>query len=91
MSLIQSDSEDSLMQSKRRLYRRKYAAYQARNNIDQSDSSSEDVDNYFGFIEQVIASIVFLIIESTGSFDSLFLKLQYTVRKDRIDTTNLLL
>nr|XP_020645039.1 bromodomain and WD repeat-containing protein 1 isoform X1 [Pogona vitticeps] len=47
-----SDSEDSLMQSKRRLYRRKYAAYQARNNIDQSDSSSEDVDNYFGFIEQ---------------------------------------
>ncbi|KAH0624828.1 hypothetical protein JD844_032667 [Phrynosoma platyrhinos] len=47
-----SDSEDSLIQSKRRLYRRKYAAYQARNKIDQSDSSSEDVDDCFGFIEQ---------------------------------------
>ncbi|XP_042312358.1 bromodomain and WD repeat-containing protein 1 isoform X1 [Sceloporus undulatus] len=47
-----SDSEDSLIQSKRRLYRRKYAAYQTRNKIDQSDSSSEDVDDCFGFIEQ---------------------------------------
>ncbi|XP_060626304.2 bromodomain and WD repeat-containing protein 1 isoform X2 [Anolis sagrei] len=43
-----SDSEDSLMQSKRRLYRRKYA----RNKIDQSDSSSEDVDDCYGFMEQ---------------------------------------
>ncbi|KAJ6662401.1 hypothetical protein lerEdw1_011814 [Lerista edwardsae] len=47
-----SDSEDSLIQSKRRLYRRKYASYQARNNIDQSDSSNEDVDDCSGFIEQ---------------------------------------
>ncbi|KAJ7320577.1 hypothetical protein JRQ81_020088 [Phrynocephalus forsythii] len=45
-----SDSEDSLMESKRRLYRRKHAAYQARNNIEQSDASSED--DSFGFIEQ---------------------------------------
>lgn len=53
MSLIQSDSEDSLMQSKRRLFRRKFASYQSRNNIEQSDSSSEDVGDGFGFIEQV--------------------------------------
>ncbi|XP_061483645.1 bromodomain and WD repeat-containing protein 1 isoform X3 [Rhineura floridana] len=56
MRLLQSseksDSEDSLIQSKRRLYRRKYASYQARNNIEQSDSSSEDVDDCFGLIEQ---------------------------------------
>ncbi|XP_066478380.1 bromodomain and WD repeat-containing protein 1 isoform X2 [Tiliqua scincoides] len=47
-----SDSEDSLIQSKRRLYRRKYATYHARNNIDQSDSSNEDLDDGSGFIEQ---------------------------------------
>ncbi|XP_053168906.1 bromodomain and WD repeat-containing protein 1 isoform X2 [Hemicordylus capensis] len=47
-----SDSEDSLIQSKRRLHRRKYATYQARNNIGESDSSSEDVDDCFGFLEQ---------------------------------------
>ncbi|XP_028583028.2 bromodomain and WD repeat-containing protein 1 isoform X4 [Podarcis muralis] len=47
-----SDSEDSLIQSKRRLYRRKYASYQARNKIEQSDSSSEDGDGGSGFIEQ---------------------------------------
>nr|XP_008105713.1 PREDICTED: bromodomain and WD repeat-containing protein 1 isoform X2 [Anolis carolinensis] len=43
-----SDSEDSLMQSKRRLYRRKYV----RNKIDLSDSSSEDVDDSYEFMEQ---------------------------------------
>ncbi|KAM3836751.1 bromodomain and WD repeat-containing protein 1 isoform 2-T2 [Vipera latastei] len=47
-----SDSEDSLMQSKRRLFRRKFASYKSRNNIEQSDSSSEDVGDGFGFIEQ---------------------------------------
>ncbi|XP_015744769.1 bromodomain and WD repeat-containing protein 1 isoform X2 [Python bivittatus] len=47
-----SDSEDSLMQSKRRLYRRKYASYRSRNNIEQSDSSSEDVGDCFGFVTQ---------------------------------------
>ncbi|XP_063161419.1 bromodomain and WD repeat-containing protein 1 [Candoia aspera] len=46
-----SDSEDSLMQSKRRLYRRKYASYQSWNNIEQSDSSSEDVGDRFGLVE----------------------------------------
>uniref|UniRef100_A0A8C5S3A8 Bromodomain and WD repeat domain containing 1 n=1 Tax=Laticauda laticaudata TaxID=8630 RepID=A0A8C5S3A8_LATLA len=47
-----SDSEDSLMQSKRRLFRRKYALYQSRNNIEQSDSSSEDIGDCFGIIDQ---------------------------------------
>ncbi|XP_077198828.1 bromodomain and WD repeat-containing protein 1 isoform X2 [Paroedura picta] len=47
-----SDSEDSLIQSKRRLYRRKYAAYQARNNIEQSDSSSEEAYDCSRFMEQ---------------------------------------
>ncbi|XP_032075095.1 bromodomain and WD repeat-containing protein 1 isoform X1 [Thamnophis elegans] len=47
-----SDSEDSLMESKRRLFRRKYASYQSRNNIEQSDSSSEDIGDSFGFIDQ---------------------------------------
>ncbi|XP_062982693.1 bromodomain and WD repeat-containing protein 1 isoform X3 [Elgaria multicarinata webbii] len=47
-----SDSEDSLMESKRRLHRRKYATYRAQNNIEQSDSSSEDVNDCFGLIEQ---------------------------------------
>ncbi|XP_060090216.1 bromodomain and WD repeat-containing protein 1 [Heteronotia binoei] len=47
-----SDSEDSLIQSKRRLHRRKYARYQARNNIEQSDSPSEEVDDRSRFIEQ---------------------------------------
>ncbi|XP_058040935.1 bromodomain and WD repeat-containing protein 1 isoform X1 [Ahaetulla prasina] len=47
-----SDSEDSLIQSKRRLFRRKYASYQSRNNIEQSDSSSEDIHDCFGFIDQ---------------------------------------
>ncbi|XP_044298191.1 bromodomain and WD repeat-containing protein 1 isoform X3 [Varanus komodoensis] len=47
-----SDSEESLMQSKRRLHRRKYATYRTRNNIQQSDSSSENVDDSFHLIEQ---------------------------------------
>ncbi|XP_048348579.1 bromodomain and WD repeat-containing protein 1 isoform X2 [Sphaerodactylus townsendi] len=52
LSSEKSDSEDSLIQSKRRLYRRKYAAYQSRNNIEQSDSSSEEVHDCSGFMEQ---------------------------------------
>ncbi|KAG8136513.1 hypothetical protein E2320_005088 [Naja naja] len=52
MSLIQSDSEDSLMQSKRRLFRRKYALSQSRNNIEQTDSSSEDIGDCLGIIDQ---------------------------------------
>nr|XP_056714892.1 bromodomain and WD repeat-containing protein 1 [Euleptes europaea] len=54
LSSEKSDSEDSLIQSKRRLYRRKYARYQARNNIEQSDSSSEEADDCSGFIEQEV-------------------------------------
>ncbi|XP_054829119.1 bromodomain and WD repeat-containing protein 1 isoform X2 [Eublepharis macularius] len=49
-----SDSEDSLIQSKRRLYRRKYAACQTRNNIERSDSSSEEADDCSGLIEQEV-------------------------------------
>lgn len=49
----QSDSESSLIQSKRRLYRRKYANYRTRNNIEQLESSDEERDNCFDLIEQV--------------------------------------
>ncbi|XP_056184764.1 bromodomain and WD repeat-containing protein 1 isoform X2 [Falco biarmicus] len=51
-SLEKSDSESSLIQSKRRLHRRKYASYRTRNNIEQLESSDEERDNSFGFIEQ---------------------------------------
>lgn len=54
-SLEKSDSESSLIQSKRRLHRRKYASYRTRNNIEQLESSDEERDNSFGFIEQVIS------------------------------------
>ncbi|XP_067401337.1 bromodomain and WD repeat-containing protein 1-like [Emydura macquarii macquarii] len=47
-----SDSEASLIQSKRRLHRRKYPNYRRRNNIEQLDSSDEERDDCFGFIEQ---------------------------------------
>ncbi|KAM4682406.1 bromodomain and WD repeat-containing protein 1 isoform 3-T4 [Amazona ochrocephala] len=51
-SLEKSDSECSLIQSKRRLHRRKYPNYRTRNNIDQLESSDEERDNCFGVIEQ---------------------------------------
>ncbi|XP_064008608.1 bromodomain and WD repeat-containing protein 1 [Pogoniulus pusillus] len=51
-SLEKSDSESSLIQSKRRLHRRKYASYRTRNNIEQLESSDEERDNSFGLIEQ---------------------------------------
>ncbi|KFU91732.1 Bromodomain and WD repeat-containing protein 1, partial [Chaetura pelagica] len=51
-SLEKSDSESSLIQSKRRLHRRKYINYQTRNNIEQLDSSDEERENCFGLIEQ---------------------------------------
>ncbi|XP_062454999.1 bromodomain and WD repeat-containing protein 1 isoform X1 [Rhea pennata] len=47
-----SDSESSLIQSKRRLHRRKYPNYRTRNNIEQLDSSDEEKDDCFGLIEQ---------------------------------------
>ncbi|XP_071422882.1 bromodomain and WD repeat-containing protein 1 [Pithys albifrons albifrons] len=51
-SLEKSDSESSLIQSKRRLHRRKYSNYRTRNNIEQLESSDEERDNCFGLIEQ---------------------------------------
>ncbi|XP_057284697.1 bromodomain and WD repeat-containing protein 1 isoform X2 [Pezoporus wallicus] len=51
-SLEKSDSESSLIQSKRRLHRRKYPSYRTRKNIDQLESSDEERDNCFGLIEQ---------------------------------------
>ncbi|XP_071609087.1 bromodomain and WD repeat-containing protein 1 [Heliangelus exortis] len=51
-SLEKSDSESSLIQSKRRLHRRKYASYRTRNNIEQLESSDEERENCFGLIEQ---------------------------------------
>ncbi|KAM6438760.1 bromodomain and WD repeat-containing protein 1 [Rhynochetos jubatus] len=51
-SLDKSDSESSLIQSKRRLHRRKYPNYRTRNNIEQLESSDEERDNCFGLIEQ---------------------------------------
>ncbi|KAM9627861.1 bromodomain and WD repeat-containing protein 1 isoform 2-T3 [Morphnus guianensis] len=51
-SLEKSDSESSLIQSKRRLHRRKYPNYRTRNNIEQLESSDEERDNCFGLIEQ---------------------------------------
>ncbi|XP_059576728.1 LOW QUALITY PROTEIN: bromodomain and WD repeat-containing protein 1 [Alligator mississippiensis] len=48
----QSDSESSLIQFKRRLHRRKYQSYRTRKNIEQLDSSEEEKDDCFGFIEQ---------------------------------------
>nr|XP_048722497.1 bromodomain and WD repeat-containing protein 1 isoform X1 [Caretta caretta] len=47
-----SDSEASLIQSKRRLHRRKYPSYRTRNNTEQLDSSDEERDDCFGFINQ---------------------------------------
>ncbi|KAM7180491.1 bromodomain and WD repeat-containing protein 1 isoform 1-T1 [Macrochelys suwanniensis] len=47
-----SDSEASLIQSKRRLHRRKYPNYRTRNNTEQLDSSDEERDDCFGFINQ---------------------------------------
>uniref|UniRef100_A0A8D0L8D5 BRWD/PHIP ancillary-like domain-containing protein n=1 Tax=Sphenodon punctatus TaxID=8508 RepID=A0A8D0L8D5_SPHPU len=47
-----SDSEDSMIQSKWRLHRRKHASYQKRVNLEQSDSSDEEGDDCFGFIQQ---------------------------------------
>ncbi|KFP03504.1 Bromodomain and WD repeat-containing protein 1, partial [Calypte anna] len=52
-SLEKSDSESSLIQSKRRLHRRKYASYRTRKNIEQLESSDEERENCFGLIEQV--------------------------------------
>uniref|UniRef100_A0A8C3MG98 Uncharacterized protein n=1 Tax=Geospiza parvula TaxID=87175 RepID=A0A8C3MG98_GEOPR len=40
-----SDSESSLIQSKRRLHRRKYSNYRTRKNIEQLESSEEERDN----------------------------------------------
>ncbi|KFQ84018.1 Bromodomain and WD repeat-containing protein 1, partial [Phoenicopterus ruber ruber] len=51
-SLEKSDSESSLIQSKRRLHRRKYRNYRTRNNVEQLESSDEERDNCFGLIEQ---------------------------------------
>ncbi|KAM6099744.1 bromodomain and WD repeat-containing protein 1 isoform 1-T1 [Theristicus caerulescens] len=51
-SLEKSDSESSLIQSKRRLHRRKYSNYRTRNNIEQLESSDEERDSCFGLIEQ---------------------------------------
>ncbi|KAM7131588.1 bromodomain and WD repeat-containing protein 1 isoform 1-T1 [Ciconia maguari] len=51
-SLEKSDSESSLIQSKRRLHRRKYPNYRTRNNIEQLESSDEERENCFGLIEQ---------------------------------------
>ncbi|KAF4797070.1 bromodomain and WD repeat domain containing 1 [Turdus rufiventris] len=51
-SLEKSDSESSLIQSKRRLHRRKYSNYRTRKNIEQLESSEEERDNCFGLIEQ---------------------------------------
>ncbi|XP_019384495.1 PREDICTED: bromodomain and WD repeat-containing protein 1 isoform X4 [Crocodylus porosus] len=48
----QSDSESSLIQFKRRLHRCKYQSYRTRKNIEQLDSSEEEKDDCFGFIEQ---------------------------------------
>ncbi|XP_074852070.1 bromodomain and WD repeat-containing protein 1 isoform X2 [Carettochelys insculpta] len=47
-----SDSEASLIQSKRRLHRRKYPNYRTWNNTGQLDSSDEERDDCFGFINQ---------------------------------------
>ncbi|OXB68605.1 hypothetical protein ASZ78_014252 [Callipepla squamata] len=47
-----SDSESSIIQSKRRLHRRKYSNYRTRNNIEQLDSSDEEREDCFGLIEQ---------------------------------------
>ncbi|XP_025908808.1 bromodomain and WD repeat-containing protein 1 [Nothoprocta perdicaria] len=47
-----SDSESSLIQSKRRLHRRKYPNYRTRKNIEQLESSDEERDDCFGLIEQ---------------------------------------
>ncbi|KAJ7427552.1 bromodomain and WD repeat-containing protein 1-like protein [Willisornis vidua] len=55
-SLEKSDSESSLIQSKRRLHRRKYSNYRTRNNIEQLESSDEERDNCFGLIEQADAA-----------------------------------
>ncbi|XP_032534046.1 bromodomain and WD repeat-containing protein 1 [Chiroxiphia lanceolata] len=51
-SLEKSDSESSLIQSKRRLHRRKYSNYRTRNNIEQLESSDEERDNCLGLIDQ---------------------------------------
>ncbi|XP_014793686.1 PREDICTED: bromodomain and WD repeat-containing protein 1 [Calidris pugnax] len=51
-SLEKSDSESSLIQSKRRLHRRKYRNYRTRHNIEQLESSDEERENCFGLIEQ---------------------------------------
>uniref|UniRef100_A0A8C9F7K3 Bromodomain and WD repeat domain containing 1 n=1 Tax=Pavo cristatus TaxID=9049 RepID=A0A8C9F7K3_PAVCR len=55
------DSESSIIQSKRRLHRRKYPNYRTRNNIEQLDSSDEERDDCFGLIEQV-SSLDFSIL-----------------------------
>ncbi|POI36051.1 hypothetical protein CIB84_000195 [Bambusicola thoracicus] len=47
-----SDSESSIIQSKRRLHRRKYPNYRTRNNIEELDSSDEERDDCFGLMEQ---------------------------------------
>ncbi|XP_075768112.1 bromodomain and WD repeat-containing protein 1 isoform X2 [Pelodiscus sinensis] len=47
-----SDSEASLIQSKRRLHRRKYASYRTWNNTEQLNSSDEERDDCFGFINR---------------------------------------
>uniref|UniRef100_A0A8C3TW73 Bromodomain and WD repeat-containing protein 1 n=1 Tax=Catharus ustulatus TaxID=91951 RepID=A0A8C3TW73_CATUS len=43
--VLKSDSESSLIQSKRRLHRRKYSNYRTRKNIEQLESSEEERDN----------------------------------------------
>ncbi|XP_069727629.1 bromodomain and WD repeat-containing protein 1 [Phaenicophaeus curvirostris] len=51
-SLEKSDSESSLIQSKRRLHRQKYRNYRTRNNIEQLESSDDERDDCFDLIEQ---------------------------------------
>ncbi|KAM9205777.1 bromodomain and WD repeat-containing protein 1 [Mergus octosetaceus] len=51
-SFEKSDSESSLIQSKRRLHRRKYPNYRTRNNIEQLDSSDEEREDCLGLMEQ---------------------------------------
>uniref|UniRef100_A0A8C8S822 Bromodomain and WD repeat domain containing 1 n=1 Tax=Pelusios castaneus TaxID=367368 RepID=A0A8C8S822_9SAUR len=64
----QSDSEASLIQSKRRLHRRKYPNYRRRNNIEQLDSSDEERDDCFGFLEQVGTFLNSLIYDSSSRY-----------------------
>uniref|UniRef100_A0A8C8VMB6 Bromodomain and WD repeat domain containing 1 n=1 Tax=Pelusios castaneus TaxID=367368 RepID=A0A8C8VMB6_9SAUR len=79
----QSDSEASLIQSKRRLHRRKYPNYRRRNNIEQLDSSDEERDDCFGFLEQVGTFLNSLIYcQPFGYLNSIFVSIIFPLNSD---------